>query len=340
MSAFALEPAEERAAFIYQFAGTAKIPAYIVEKDFWVCWLLGRIFSTPGLGEDCVFKGGTSLSKVFGAISRFSEDIDLGLTPASLGWSEEELDNAPSSNQRRNRVAQVSADCAAAVEQRFRVELEKVVSGILGEKPGDGNWLAYELEAASHSPVLYFAYPQAVPPGGYVAPVVKIEFGSLTDQRPTGTHRIAPMIAELSPSDFDDFEAEVVALEIERTFWEKATILHAEYHRPAEQPFRDRFARHYGDLAALWRHPAGRRAAERFDLLERVRLHKSRYFASSWAHYELAVPGTMRLLPPESRMAELRRDYAAMRPMFLGELLSFEEMLAVLGEAEQTLNRP
>ena len=134
-------------------------------------------------------------------------------------------------------------------------------------------------------------------------------------------------------------QKEVVALEIERTFWEKATILHAEYHRPAEQPFRDRFARHYGDLAALWRHPAGRRAAERFDLLERVRLHKSRYFASSWAHYELAVPGTMRLLPPESRMAELRRDYAAMRPMFLGEPLSFEEMLAVLGEAEQTLNR-
>lgn len=106
------------------------------------------------------------------------------------------------------------------------------------------------------------------------------------------------------------------------------------------QVFRDRFARHYSDFASLWRHPGGQRAAERFDLLERVRLHKSRYFASSWAHYKLAVPGTMRLLLPESRMTELRRDYAAMRPMFLGEPLSFEEMLAVLGEAEQTLNRP
>ena len=70
-----------------------------------------------------------------------------------------------------------------------------------------------------------------------------------------------------------------------------------------------------------------------------MRLHKSRYFASSWAHYELAVPGTMRLLPPESRMAELRRDYAAMRPMFLVEPLPFDEMLAVLGEAEQSINR-
>jgi hypothetical protein len=186
--------------------------------------------------------------------------------------------------------------------------------------------------------VLYFAYPQAVPPGVYVAPVVKVEFGSLTDQRPTGTHRITPLIAALAPGAFTDFQAEVVALEIERTFWEKATILHAEHHRPAEQAFRDRFARHYADFAALWRHPRGPEAAARLDLLERVRLHKSRYFASSWAHYETAVPGTLRLLPPESRLGELRRDYQAMEPMFLSTPLKFDEVLAILREAEQSLN--
>jgi hypothetical protein len=339
MSAFALEPTEERAAFIYQFAAVAKFPAYIVEKDFWVCWLLGRIFSAPSLGADCVFKGGTSLSKVFGAISRFSEDIDLGLLPASLGWSEADLDDAPSASQRRKRVKQISADCEAAVQNRFRPELEELVGGILGQKPGGGGWLRYELDAAAHSPVLYFAYPQAVPSGGYVEPVVKIEFGSLTDQRPTGTHRIAPMLAELEGANFGDFESDVVALEIERTFWEKATILHAEHHRPAEQAFRDRFARHFSDFAALWRHPSGRTAAERLDLLERVRLHKSRYFSSSWAHYESAVPGTLRLHPPEFRMTELRRDYLAMRPMFLGEPISFDEMMSVLAEAEEALNQ-
>ena len=70
------------------------MPAFIVEKDFWVCWLLGRVFATPRLGASCVFKGGTSLAKVFGAINRFSEDIDLALSPASLGWKESDLDDA------------------------------------------------------------------------------------------------------------------------------------------------------------------------------------------------------------------------------------------------------
>ena len=339
MSAFALEPAKERADFIHEFAIPAKIPAYIVEKDFWVCWLLGRIFGTPEVGNDCVFKGGTSLAKVFGAITRFSEDIDLGLSPASLGWSEADLDDATSATQRRKLMAKIEADCAAAVEHKFCPALEKAVRDVLSAHPGGGAWLSYKMDAAAHSPVLTIAFPQAVPRGVYVAPVVKIEFGSLTDQRPTGTHPIVPLVAGLAPDAYEDFRTEVVALEIERTFWKKATILHAEFHRPAGQAFRDRFARHYADFAALWRHPRGRPAAERLDLLERVRVHKSRFFASSWSHYETAVPGTLRILPPESRLAALRRDYAAMEPMFLRSPMRFEELLAVLREAEQTLNR-
>jgi hypothetical protein len=341
MNNFATLPEAERRETFLLGSKEVDLPPAIVEKDFWVCWLLGHIFAAPSLGDHCVFKGGTSLSKVFGAIDRFSEDIDLGLTPASLGWSEADLDGAPSASQRRKRMEKMMTDCADSVRARFQPELEAAVRGILGTSAEGGDWLIYTDDVAANSPVLRFHYPSLVPVGtGYVERAVKIEFGSLTDQRPTASHAIAPLIAQLVPWAFNDFQAEVVALEIERTFWEKATILHAEYHRPVGQAFRDRFARHYSDFASLWRHPGGQRAAERFDLLERVRLHKSRYFASSWAHYELAVPGTMRLLPPESRIVELRRDYAAMRPMFLGEPLSFEEMLAVLYEADQKVNRP
>ena len=88
MNVFSLQPAEARADFIYQFAIPAKIPAFIVEKDFWVCWLLGRVFSSPKLGAESVFKGGTSLSKVFGAIDRFSKDIDLALVYGDDGPDE------------------------------------------------------------------------------------------------------------------------------------------------------------------------------------------------------------------------------------------------------------
>ncbi len=94
MSAFAVLPASERRLIIEQVAARRGILPVIVEKDFWVCWILGRIFATPGMATRVVFKGGTSLSKVFGVIQRFSEDADLSVTPASLGFSDAELDDA------------------------------------------------------------------------------------------------------------------------------------------------------------------------------------------------------------------------------------------------------
>ena len=101
---------------------------------------------------------------------------------------------------------------------------------------------------------------------------------------------MASMLAEAPGVDlgnaYDDLQAEVVALEITRTFREKATILHAEYHRPLEPPIRDRFARPYADFEALWRHPARAAALARLDLLEDVVRHKSRFFASGWTNYE------------------------------------------------------
>ena len=340
MNRIATLPADERGTYFEEGAWRLRISAPIVEKDFWVCWLLGLIFSTPQLGGNAVFKGGTSLSKVFGVINRFSEDVDLGLSPESLGHPESEIDEAPTKTARAKRAGALLAACAHKVETEFLPVLEKLIFGQLGGKTGGRPWLRYELEEASHSPVIHFDYPTTLPnPLPYIRTAVKIEFGSLTDQRPTGTHPIAPLVAESVPEAFVDFQAEVVALEVERTFWEKATILHAEFHRPADKAQPPRYARHFSDFVALWRHPSGRTAAERLDLLERVRLHKSRYFASSWAHYESAVPGTLRLHPPEFRMAKLRRDYLAMRPMFIAEPISFDEMMSVLAEAEETLNR-
>ena len=340
MKSFALQSSGERSIYINQYAAAKNIPAYIVEKDFWVCWLLGRIFSTPSLGPACVFKGGTSLSKVFGAIERFSEDIDLALSSDSLGWSEEELDEAPSPTKRRKLVKKLDQACAEAVQGRFHHELETAVSAILGISHSGTTWLTYEFNSKTNSPELYFAYPQSVPSGSYIPPVVKVEFGSLTDQRPTGAHRITPMVASLAPDEFDDFQADVVALEIERTFWEKVTILHAEYHRPAEQPLRDRFSRHYADVAALWNHPCREKSLNHLDLLERVRLHKARYFESSWASYDTAIPGSLKLLPPDNRLPELQRDYTAMEPMFLSKNIpTFDQIIATLSEAEQRLNR-
>lgn len=340
MSSFATLPAKERELFFRQYQEKRGVDPVIAEKDFWVCWLLGRIFAQPQLADACVFKGGTSLSKVFGAIERFSEDTDLAIIPASLGWKESDLDQAPSRTKREERMAELESACAAAVQATWQPLLEESIRTALGAPAGRDTWLTYRFDEAGRSPVLYFAYPGALPRGvAYIARDVKIEFGSLTDQRPVGRHPIQAFVAELAPGAFADFGAEVVALELERTFWEKAAILHAEFHRPTDRQMRDRHARHYADFASLWRHTPAQAARSRLDLLERVRLHKSRFFSSSWANYATAVPGSLRLVPPAARVEALRADYEAMQQMFLGERMPFETVLAILQEAEITLNR-
>jgi hypothetical protein len=127
---------------------------------------------------------------------------------------------------------------------------------------------------------------------------------------------------------------------VERSFWEKATILHAEYHRPAGKPTPDRFSRHYADTAALARHPASSGAVEQHGLRNRVVAWKGQFFGSSWAKYDLARPGTFRLVPPPERLPGLRRDYQAMRDMYLSEPLGFDEVLAVLANLERRINEP
>ena len=303
-----------------------------MEKDFFVCWLLSILFESK-FSNSLVFKGGTSLSKIFSAIERFSEDIDLSLSPNFLGLSE----TATNRSQADKWMKKAEAACEVAIQTQIMPVLEASTFGMLrkNEQP------RFEFLKDSHtnSPVLLFHYPSALPTGfSYIKRSVKLEFGSLTDQRPTGRHPIRPWIAEVFPTAFPDWQCEVVALEIERSFWEKVTILHAEYHRPLNKPMRDRFSRHYADTAALMNHPAAIKAIDQYDLAGRVVLWKSLFFPNSSANYAQAKPGTFCLVPRAERLPELRRDYQSMRDMYLTEPASFDDMLSTLSNLEHRIN--
>ena len=153
-----------------------------------------------------------------------------------------------------------------------------------------------------------------------------------------GTHSIRPWLAEEFAKQFEDFRCKLIALELERTFWEKATILHAEHHRDPASRIRDRFSRHYSDMASLARHAVADRALVRGDLRQRVANWKSHFFAASWARYDLAAPGTFRLVPPPFRLPELEKDYDAMRDMFLATPQSFGEILETVRDLENRIN--
>lgn len=325
-------PADERRLYIEQAATRRNVSPVILEKDFWVCWLLGILFESE-FADSLVFKGGTSLSKVFGVIERFSEDIDLSLSPEFLQLPEA----GTSRNQANKWMERAQAACSAAVQNRIRPAMESAVAAVLG--PGEQDWFEFLTDPGTNSPVLLFHYPSSQPAGfDYLKRSVKLEFGSLTDQQPVGRHPVLPWVAEVLPEAFTDWRCEVVALEVERSFWDKATILHTEYHRPADKPPPDRFSRHYADTAALANHPTASKAIDQHDLRNRVVGWMSQFFGSSWANYDQAKPGTFRLVPPAERQAALRRDYQAMRDMYLTAPASFDEILAILAELENRIN--
>jgi hypothetical protein len=195
MTRFASLSADERSTYVGEAAARIGVAPLIVEKDFWVCWMLARLFESPMLRGHLVFKGGTSLSKVFDAIQRFSEDVDLSISVELLGKTEAFLEEAGSPTQMRKRMAEIERLCADKVEHSMRPALEGALRELLGAHESGRQWLSYALDPLTNSPVLTFAYPTAMEEGGgYIPKSVKIELGSLTDQRPTASHTIRPML--------------------------------------------------------------------------------------------------------------------------------------------------
>jgi Nucleotidyl transferase AbiEii toxin, Type IV TA system len=325
-------PSDERRLYIEQAAIERNVSPVIMEKDFWVCWLLDILFQSK-FANSLVFKGGTSLSKVFHAINRFSEDIDLSLSPSFLKLPEV----GPTRNQAHKWMEKAEQVCEVAVQTQIKPMLEKEVANVLGKS----EQIRFEFlkDPSTHSPVLLFHYPSSTPTGfDYIKRSVKLEFGSLTDQQPTSYHKIQPWIAEIFPKAFPDWRCEVMALEIERSFWEKATILHADYHRPPDKSIPDRYSRHYADTAMLAKHTEAIKAISNHNLRNKVVLWKSQFFGSSWANYDLAKPGTFRLVPRAERLPVLRRDYQLMRDMYLTEPISFDDILSILSDLEHHIN--
>ena len=328
MNTFLQITAQRRRAAFQQVDESIGLQALSVEKDFWVCWTLRELFALPGLGGHLTFKGGTSLSKAWKLIARFSEDIDLVVDKESLGFGGEAApDRAPSNKQRRARLDALMAACRDWVQGRLQPALAERISATLGST----GWLLEVDPDMPDGQCLLFHYPSVFPEGaaGYVAPVVKIELGARSDDWPHETKSIQPYVLEQFPMLDEDAACTVRVLTAERTFWEKACLLHEETFRPSDKPRKLRMARHYYDLWCLLQAGIGERALADTALFQRVAAHREMFFRYSWVDYTTHRPGTFRLAPPESQLADWRNDYQRMLgPMFFGDVPSFNEMIA------------
>lgn len=339
MDSFLQISSRERAEVFQRTTQETGIDAVIVEKDFWVCWTLKELFRLPEIGGHLIFKGGTSLSKVFKVIERFSEDIDVSINRDWLGFGGENEPEAGGSNkEKRRRIEELKKAC----QQKIRSVLHPALNQAIRAKvPTDASWSLYLDEADPDQQTLMFEYPSsfASDAAGYIRRAVKIEMGARADHWPSETKSITPYVAEQFPEGFREPSCEVKVLSAERTFWEKGTILHAEFHRPAENPMPDRFSRHYCDFYEMIRKGVGTNAVAKPELLSRVAQHKNLFFKTGWARYDEAVKGSLRIAPPESRVKSLREDYARMEQMFFGEPPDFDTMIRALSEWESDFNQ-
>lgn len=226
MNSVALLPPAQRAEPFRETAARRGIAPAVVEKDFWVCWVLGRLFDMPSLRGRIVFKGGTSLSKVFNAIQRFSEDIDLIIDYEMLGCKgDRHPSRCPSRNQRTQLLREMLLACSDYIEGPFLRELRDSFRAVLG----DAGWDLTTRRTADGSAVVEFAYPTATGQQlEYVRPIVLLEPGTHAEPVPKGRHHVRSFAAEEFPDLFPEPPVELEAITAERTFWEKATILHAE----------------------------------------------------------------------------------------------------------------
>lgn len=318
---------ERRLVFEAAAQRMALAPA-VVEKDFWVCYTLDHLFHRSGFAESMVFKGGTSLSKAFGLIERFSEDIDLILDWRLLGYGEDEPWE-PRSNSAQERFKADSIERTNAfLADAFAPKLRATLSESLGTEAS--------VRRGAEEETVYFDYPRSYESAGTLD-TIKLEIGPMAAWSPSEEAAITPYAADVVPFG-PELSTTVRTASPERTFWEKATILHQEANRPEGKAMPRRYSRHYYDMYRLGHSFVLGRAVAQPGLLEQVVRFKEKFYRTPWAKLADARPGTLRLAPPKGRLDELAADYASMRPMLFGNYPSIDEIVAYMAELEETIN--
>lgn len=337
MDRFARLPAKDRRAVFAEAATRRDLAEIIVEKDFWVCWTLRQLFNVDELAGVLTFKGGTSLSKAYGIIKRFSEDIDLTINRSAPILSDvpPAMEEGISGNERQRRGKALGSAAQAFVETVVLPALQRTITEALGTGHG---WSLEPDPDDKEGQTVLFNYPTTSSGGvgtGYVKPRIKLEFGARGDPEPFEPIEIQPFVAEEFPEELPDAATAVPTLAIERTYWEKATILHALHH---SGKFRLGLSRHYYDVFMLDAAGITARAIAERGLLDQVVHNKRLMFADAKASYETAVLGSLRLGVTDTMRSDLAADYAAMAEMFMEEPPSLAELVDRISEIEAKLN--
>ena len=322
--------AERRVLFTNTGNKTGIHPA-IVEKDFWVCYVLDYLFHRSEWKEALAFKGGTSLSKAFHIIKRFSEDIDLILDWRILRYGAKEPWKERSRTQQdkfNKKMVQATAEFLSDV---FVPAVSAGIRGELGEE------VTIEIDPFDSDHCTVNVYYPHIFEEEYIRPEIRLEIGPIAEWTPSHQRNIQSFSVECYPSVFQRPSTDILTVDVERTFWEKATILH-KVACSKDSKIARRYSRHYYDMYLLAGSEVKDRALARMDLLNQDVLFKQKFYYTKKASYDTALPGSLKLIPQKEIIEALKMDYNHMKNMFYEQAPEFDEIIEFIRDLEKEIN--
>ena len=328
MSKFFLIPDNDKADILRDAGERLNLPAYAVEKDWWVVQTLAILFETE-LAQYMVFKGGTSLSKAWNLIERFSEDIDLAVDRRFFGF-DGELRKKERTKLRKASKKYIVEHLYPELEQRF---LEKGLKAVLQIE---------EFESSDQDPVVILVkYPYVIETPGYVLPWVKIEIGCRSLIEPYSSRSINSFVDEIYPDAvFAEAAIHIPVVEPERTLLEKIFLLHEEFQRAHDVMRVDRMSRHLYDIYRLSSTVHATNVLENQELYEEIVKHRQSFTKLGGVDYKLHNPKTVNPIPPANLMETWRRDYLTMQEQMIhAQSPDFESMINVIQKYIKQVNQ-
>jgi predicted nucleotidyltransferase component of viral defense system len=320
---------EQRRTSLSQAATNLGVPMKAVEKDWWVTLTLKALFQCK-YKEALIFKGGTSLSKCWKLIDRFSEDIDIALDPAVLGIVYEK-------NPSRGYLSKLKKAGCKFTSTELKTELERQFTelGVPDSTIGIEAMKVEEHLPDTDPQTLLVHYKSLFDPNKYIADVVKVEVGVRSLKEPFAKVKIESLLNEYFPNPaYEEIPFEVTAVAPHKTFLEKLFLLHEKFLRNDPEKIEvERMSRHLYDLERMMDGEAGRRAIEDHDLYLSLIEHRRKYLKMSWVDYDTLANDKIAFIPPDLFMESFKKDYEAMQEfMIYNESLPFPELMERLVE--------
>ncbi|WP_212123036.1 nucleotidyl transferase AbiEii/AbiGii toxin family protein [Bacteroides pyogenes] len=318
---------EQQQMVLTQAANKTGLPVQAVEKDLWVTVVLQMVFTLP-VGNHLVFKGGTSLSKVWKVIRRFSEDIDLAIDPSIWGFE---------GNLTKKQIKRLRKASSIFVRDELCQSLQEAIT-----ETGMGKWLQVEADPDGEGDgtypeprVIHIRYQSLFDEDlPYLHSEVKLEVGARSLLEPTAEAAVTSVLEDALPISTTVKQVMIPTALAEKTFLEKAFLLHELFSSQSSKEA-NRNSRHLYDLAQMMNTDIAARAIANDELWNTIHHHRELFTSMGGVDYTPDIRKRIRLLPPDDVIDNWRKDYKDMQSsMIYGGKTTFEELMRKVEELE------